>query len=85
MAFEQADGNIFSERVDIPKWDPGKIPTREELRSKFTYLTAPIIGIETAEAVMGDVEQLENLKDVSAMISRISQGVQQVKRGKGKQ
>jgi 2-methylcitrate dehydratase PrpD len=82
VSIEQTDGKLFSERVDIPKWDPGKWPTREELRSKFTYLTAPIIGIDTSEAVMGDIEQLENLKDISTVISRISQGIQQVKQGK---
>lgn len=74
VSIEQIDGSLFAERVDIPQWDPEKSPAKEELHSKFTYLTAPIIGVDASRAIIGDLEQLENLKDVSSMISRISQG-----------
>lgn len=71
VSIEQVDGSLFSERVDIPKWDPETRPTKEELQAKFVYLSIPIIGIDASQALIRDVEQLENLKDVSSMISRI--------------
>ena len=72
VSIEQIDGTVFSERVDIPKWDPETAPTREALYGKFADLTAPIIGKSVSQAVADDLEHLENIADVSSIISRIS-------------
>ncbi|GAI38491.1 unnamed protein product, partial [marine sediment metagenome] len=72
VSIEQIDGSLFSERVDIPQWDPEKRPAREALQDKFTDLTAPIIRVDVSRAIIGDLEHLENIKDVSSIISRIS-------------
>jgi 2-methylcitrate dehydratase PrpD len=72
---EQMDGTVLSQRVDIPKWDPETRPSREELQTKFTFLTAPIVGINASQAIMSDIDQLEHLKDISSMILRVSEAL----------
>ncbi len=72
VSIEQTDGSVFSGQADVPKWDPETRPTRNELQTKFAYLTESIIGTNASRAMMRDVEQLENLKDVSSIMSRLN-------------
>ncbi len=85
VSVELTDGRVLSERVDIPKWDPETRPTREELWTKFMALVSPAIGIETSEALIQDLEHLEDLKDVSIIISKIRQGIERTGLRRGEQ
>lgn len=72
VSIEQVDGNLFSERVDVPKWEPEKErPTREELQSKFTYLAAPVVGVDASDAIIDSVERLQSVEDISAVIPMV--------------
>jgi len=73
VSIELTDGSLYSKRVDIPKWSATSRPTRRELQDKFIRLTAPTIGSEAADAIVEDIEQLANLRDISIMISEIDQ------------
>jgi len=68
VSIELTDGSVYSEAVDTPKGDPERRLTKEEIRDKFTYLTAPTIGTSVSEAIMGNIEELENVEDVSSLI-----------------
>jgi len=72
VSIEQTDGSQFSERVDKPRWEPENRPTKEELRRKFAHLTVPIIGNAASQATIYNIEKLEELEDVSIIISEIN-------------
>lgn len=71
VSIELSDGSKFSHRVDIPKWDAASRPTKDELSNKFVHLTAPVIGTDVSETIIGDINQLDNFKPVSTMIARL--------------
>lgn len=72
VSIELTDGTVLSHRVDVPKWDASDRPSQEELRKKFTYLTAPVIGTETCEIVINHIKTIEKLDNITAITSNLA-------------
>lgn len=51
--------------VEFPKGDPENFPTDQEMLAKFDHLTAGLITAAAAERIKAQVNQLEEIKDVS--------------------
>ena len=59
-----ADGSDRSLRVDVPKGDPRRPLTWDELAAKFRDCAAPLLQPEEAAQVIETIERLDRLQDV---------------------
>jgi len=59
------NGQRYKVRVDVPKGSAENPMSWKEVRDKFTLLALEVVGKKRADAIVGLVEDLENMKDVS--------------------
>ncbi len=62
-----ADGGDRSIRVDIPKGDPRRPLTWDDLAAKFRDCSAPYLGPSEADRIIDAVERLDDLDDVRSL------------------
>ena len=65
VSIEMKDGKIFTSRSKIPKGDPLRKLTKEEIQIKFCNLVQPILGRERTENLLNGIEHLEDMKNVA--------------------
>jgi 2-methylcitrate dehydratase PrpD len=66
------DGRRFTEAEDWPKGAPQRPMTKEELEAKFKTLATTVLSQERAERIMGLVNGLEELEDMSQLSKLLS-------------
>jgi 2-methylcitrate dehydratase PrpD len=68
VTIELLDGTEYSRRVDYPRGDPENPMTVDEISEKFLRLTRGALPGKLAEAIMNQIEHLEQLDDVAALL-----------------
>lgn len=67
-------GKKYSFRVDVPKGDPRRPLTEEELKLKFRKLAARKLKTEQIETIIQEISELEELDDVAKLVSLLRSG-----------
>jgi 2-methylcitrate dehydratase PrpD len=62
------DGRVFTSKADIPKGDPLRKLTKDEIQAKFRNLVQPLIGNDKTEHLIRSIEHLEKLGDVTDLL-----------------
>jgi len=68
------DGRTLRSEITFPKGDPENALTWDELKQKFTTLSASVISQEQQQKVIEAVEDLENMSDVRELASLLMTG-----------
>jgi len=66
------DDKRFLKRIDLPKGDPRNPMSAKELTSKFKTLVKPKLGERQADRLISELSNLEEISDVSNLLSKIS-------------
>ncbi|MEM3462681.1 MAG: MmgE/PrpD family protein [Candidatus Bathyarchaeia archaeon] len=61
------NGERFLKRTDHPKGDPGNPLNKKEVENKFLTLSKTVIDEEDAMNIMGMIDDLENVEDISEL------------------
>ena len=67
-----ANGTEASRKIDIPKGDASNPMTEEEVSAKFQDCTRKALGQKEIEKVMGMLQNLESLEDISDLMKPIT-------------
>ena len=58
------DGRILRSQIEYPKGDPENALSWQEMKDKFTNLSAPVISPERQEQIISAIEGLDEIADV---------------------
>ncbi len=72
VIIQTTDGRRFERQKLIPRGDPEEPMSRDELRTKFISLSAPVIGQDHAKSVVEIVDGLEELDDIHELTSLLA-------------
>ena len=63
----EARGQIFSQKVVVPKGEPSNFLTENELRAKFAGLTDSVLGVDRAAKLADSVLGIDTTNDISGL------------------
>ena len=67
-----ADGSVHEKRVDVPRGDPRRPLTWDELTAKFLDCSLPVLGPDQARSVIDTIKGLEELPDVRVLTAALA-------------
>ena len=65
-------GETYSQTIQFPKGHPKNMFTMEESRNRFVQQSSACLSLSQTEAFLKDIEQLENVEDVSTISKLLS-------------
>ena len=73
LTIKTKDGKELSQRNDGPfKGDPENPLSPDDIETKFTKMTVPVLGRERAVQIISAIKQLETLDDVSKLVALLT-------------
>lgn len=72
MTLKQSDGKTFTSQIDYPKGSIQNPMNDDELLAKFTSLASPVIGVARAATLARAVMNIENARNVSAVLKQMA-------------
>ena len=61
------DGRILRSQIEYPKGDPENALSWQEMKDKFTNLSAPVVSPEHQEQIISTIEGLDDMADVRGL------------------
>ena len=61
------DGRILRSQIEYPKGDPENALSWQEMKDKFTNLSAPVVSPEHQEQIISAIEGLDDMADVRGL------------------
>ena len=77
------DGRVHESRVDSPKGDPRNPLSFVEIEEKFADLASTVLPRDRIEKIIGLVRRLEELKEMSTLVSLCSSPLSSPPKGEG--
>lgn len=71
VEIQMKDGKKYSQEVQLPKGEPEIPLTKEEIEAKFIDHGSTVLSREKVDQVIEIVNNLENLKDVKALVKNL--------------
>ena len=72
---ETHDGRRYSCKIEYPKGDPENPLSYEEIKDKFFSMVQPVLPDRQANNIIQLVEDLENIRDVSQVMTELSKNI----------